>query len=260
MSAGDDRPARREDDESFLTRFRTAERGPLFVVREILTSVMIVAAIGIVLFAISGVWPPMVAVESGSMDPHMHKGDLVFVTDPGRFAPDEAVEDTGVVPYEEAVEREYRTFGSYGSVVVYQTPERSATGRPPVIHRAHLLVEKDENWYDRADERHIGDASNCNQLRHCPAPQDGFITKGDNNPTYDQVNGISGPVTAEWIVGVARVRIPWLGWIRLIVSGAASVVPAGGGAIAGTAGSSGGSWIAGGATVTGIAGTTAVAR
>jgi signal peptidase len=238
MSAGDDRPRSDGDGESFLTRFRTAERGPLFVAREVLTSITVVAAIGLLLFAISGVWPPMVAVESGSMDPHMNKGDLVFVTEPGRFAPDNAVGDTGVVPYEVATESGYRQFGSYGSVVVYQTPERSARGRPPVIHRAHLWVEEGENWYDRADQRHVGGASNCEQLSHCPAPHDGFITKGDDNPTYDQVSGISSPVTSEWVLGIARIRIPWLGWIRLVVSGAAAMVPAESGAFAGLVGSS----------------------
>jgi signal peptidase len=251
MSAGDDGPPRREREaESFLRRFRTAERGPLFVVREVMTSVLLVAGIGVLLFAISGVWPPMVAVESGSMDPHMQKGDLVFVTEPGRFAPDGAAGDTGIVPYADATDRGYQTFDSYGSVVVYQTPERSARGRPPVIHRAHFRVEEGENWYERANKNHIGDASNCQQLRHCPAPHDGFITKGDNNPTYDQANGISSPVTSEWVLGVARIRIPWLGWIRLIVSGAAAVVPTGS-LTAGTAG---------GGAVAGIAGGAAVAR
>lgn len=251
MSAGDDELSRPErEDESFLKRFRTAERGPLFVVREVTTSVLLVAGIGVLLFAISGVWPPMVAVESGSMDPHMQKGDLVFVTEPGRFAPDGAVGDTGVVPYQKAVDQEYRTFDSYGSVVVYQTPQRSAQGKAPVIHRVHFRVEEGENWYERADKNHIGEASNCRQLKQCPAPHGGFITKGDDNGNYDQVNGISSPVTAEWVLGVARLRIPLLGWIRLVVSGAATLVPTGG-VTAGAAGTG---------VVAGIAGSGAVAR
>jgi|APHM01.1.fsa_nt_gi Signal peptidase I len=59
--------------------------------RELVTSVGTVLLVGALLFAASGVWPPLVAVESGSMEPHMSKGDLVFVADNGRYAPGEAV-------------------------------------------------------------------------------------------------------------------------------------------------------------------------
>jgi signal peptidase len=59
------------------------------------------------------------------------------------------------------------------------------------------------------------DASNCEQLQYCPAPYDGFITKGDANPQYDQVSGIAAPVEERDIAGVARVRVPYLGYVRL---------------------------------------------
>lgn len=211
--------------------------------REVLTSAGAVLAVGLVLFAISGVWPPMVAVESGSMEPHMSKGDLVFITEPGRLAPDGdlAYGDTGVVTYQAGREAGFRTFGSYGSVVVYEPP--SGHG-PPIIHRARFHVEKGENWYDRADEDHIN-AGSCEELANCPAPHSGFITKGDANARYDQANGIArdGPVKPSWLVGVGRVRVPYLGWIRLSVSGAAfgtisaSPAPAGAASTAGVVGS-----------------------
>jgi signal peptidase len=185
------------------------------VVRETALSVSAVVAIGILLFTISGVWPPMVAVESGSMEPHMHKGDLVFITDTGRFAPDVAHGDTGVVPQDVAREEGYWKFGGYGSVIVYDNPGDAG---PPVIHRAQFWVEEGENWYDRANPDYVS-AENCEEMRNCPAPNAGFVTKGDANEGYDQVNGISEPVKPEWVVGVARVRIPYLGWVRLGVSG-----------------------------------------
>jgi signal peptidase len=198
-------------DENVLRRFWHAEDGPLMVVREVLTSVLAVLAVGFLLFAISGVWPPMVAVESGSMEPHMSRGDLVFITEPGRYAPDAAVGDTGVVTHETGVETGYRTFGDHGSVIIYDRPDQFG---PPVIHRARLHVEAGENWYDRANPEYM-DASNCEQLQHCPAPYDGFITKGDANPQYDQVSGIATPVEEDDINGVARVRVPYLGYVRL---------------------------------------------
>nr|WP_241966832.1 S26 family signal peptidase [Haloplanus aerogenes] len=198
-----------------LRRIATANDGPLLILRETALSVGAVVVIGLLLFAISGVWPPMVAVESGSMEPHMHKGDLVFITDTGRFVPDTAREGTGVVTQDVARETGYWKFGAYGSVIVYDDPGDAG---PPVIHRARFWVDEGENWYDRANPEYVS-ASSCAEMRNCPAPHAGFVTKGDANAQYDQVNGISDPVKPEWIVGIARVRIPYLGWVRLGVSG-----------------------------------------
>jgi signal peptidase len=192
----------------------TAESGGLLVLRETAVSVGAVVGVGLLLFAISGVWPPMVAVESGSMEPHMQKGDLVFMTEPGRFAADAAHEETGVVTRETGRTGDHWKFGAPGSVIVYDNP---GSAGPPVIHRAQFWVEEGENWYDRADPEYVA-ASGCAEMRNCPAPNDGFVTKGDANGRYDQVNGISGPVRAEWVVGIARVRVPYLGWVRLSVS------------------------------------------
>ncbi|WP_251328983.1 S26 family signal peptidase [Haloplanus pelagicus] len=198
-----------------LRRVATASEGVLLVVREAALSVGAVVAIGALLFAISGVWPPMVAVSSGSMEPHMYKGDLVFITDNGRFAPEAAHDATGVVPRTTGREVGYRKFGAHGSVIVYDNPTDAG---PPVIHRAQFWVEAGENWYDRADPDHVS-ADDCEEMSNCPAPHAGFVTKGDANGRYDQVNGISEPVKPNWIVGVARVRVPYLGWVRLGISG-----------------------------------------
>jgi signal peptidase len=83
-------------------------------------------------------------------------------------------------------------------------------------------VEEGENWYDRADERYHN-ADDCGELRNCPAPHGGFVTLGDNNRQYDQANGLAEPVAAEWVIGVARVRVPYLGYVRLITTGQAEV-------------------------------------
>ncbi|EMA60359.1 S26 family signal peptidase [Halorubrum lipolyticum] len=203
--------------EGFLHRFRHDREGPLMWIREMLSSVAIVLVIGLILFGVSGVWPPMVAVESGSMEPNMKVGDLVFVTEPGRLAPDAADNDIGVVTHETGETADYRTFGSYGSVVIYRPPGRTAS---PIIHRAMFHVEEGENWYDRADGRYHS-AADCDALTNCPAPHDGYITLGDNNGEYDQASGLAAPVKADWVTGVARVRVPYLGYVRLIATGQA---------------------------------------
>jgi len=206
-----------DGSKSLLHRFRHENDGALMWLREMLFSVAVVLVLGLILFSVSGVWPPMVAVESGSMEPNMEVGDLVFVTEPGRFAPDAAGNDIGVVTHEAGIEAEYQTFGSYGSVVIFQPPGRTAS---PIIHRAMFHVEEGENWYDRADEQYHN-AADCGELRHCPAPHAGFITLGDNNGAYDQANGIAAPVKADWVTGVARLRVPYLGYVRLIATGEA---------------------------------------
>jgi signal peptidase len=204
-----------------LHEFWTTRNGPVMVLRELLVSVTTVALIGLLLFSLAGVWPPMVAVESGSMEPNMHKGDLVFVAEPGRYVPGEAATE-GVVTLETGEEVQYRSFGDYGSVVIY---ERLYAGSP-VIHRAHFYVEEGENWYDEANESYIS-ATHCGEtpdegLPNCPAPNAGFITKGDNNPSYDQVMGIARePVPRSRIIGTAQVRVPYLGYVRLWLSGKA---------------------------------------
>nr|WP_238392109.1 S26 family signal peptidase [Halorussus amylolyticus] len=185
-----------------------------------LSSAAIVLAIGLLLFAISGVWPPMVAIESGSMEPQMYKGDLVFVMDENRLVPDAAQGDTGIVTHTAGASAGYSKFNNPGDVIIYEP--YGDDRRVPIIHRAMFWVEEGENWYDEADQDHLR-ADNCSELSKCPAPNSGFITKGDNNQYYDQSDrmGISDPVRPEWVRGTAEIRVPWLGWVRLYFSGAA---------------------------------------
>ena len=214
--SGDDRDETPTSPRGWARYAMTTDRLPFMVIREVAVSVAIVAFIGIVLFSLSGVWPPMVAIESGSMEPHMSRYDLVFVTDTDRFEHDAAVEETGIVPYDVAVEHEYVKFGDYGDVIVFMP--NGEDDRVPIIHRAYLWVEGGENWYDRADPARMGGADSCEELRNCPAPHDGFITIGDANGIYDQVQSQSEPVKPEWVVATANVRVPYLGWIRLTLA------------------------------------------
>nr|WP_246279881.1 S26 family signal peptidase [Natronomonas salina] len=206
-----------------MTGFLTADSGAAVYLRDVFTSVAAVLLVGALLFGVSGIWPPMVAVESGSMEPNMNVGDLVFVVDNERFVPDDAVahegETTGVVPADVAAEVNHKEFGEHGDVIVFM-PDGSER-QTPVIHRAMLFVEEGENWYDRADQGAVGSADDCDELDYCPAPHAGFITKGDNeqsNSNYDQVSGLSGPVHPDWVVGTAEVKIPYLGYVRLMFS------------------------------------------
>lgn len=217
---GGERAERDTGPLALVRRFRNSDNEAIVFVREVLSSAGMVLAIGLLLFAVSGVWPPMVAIESGSMEPNMHKGDLVFIMEEGRLPPDVAHGDTGVATYRAAKESGYKKFNGYGDVIVYRPDGKNY--EVPIIHRARFWVEEGENWYDEANEEYLM-ASSCEELRNCPAPNSGFITKGDANQYYDQSNGmgISDPVKPSWVRGTAEVRVPWLGWVRLQFSGAA---------------------------------------
>jgi signal peptidase len=196
-------------DENPVTWFLTSDNEGVAALRDLLSTMAIVALVGLLLFAVSGIWPPLVAVESGSMEPHMEKNDLVFIVDEERFGGDGAVH--GVVTYQRGQETGERSFGSYGDVIVFQPDGQNGV---PIIHRARLYVEEGDRWVDDANQSHLR-GQTCEEVRTCPAPHDGFITKGDDTPYYDQVAGRSTVVRPEWVEGRAEVRVPWLGWIRL---------------------------------------------
>ena len=195
--------------------------GVMVYVTDIVSSAGAVLLVGLLLFAVSGVWPPLVAIESPSMEPHIDTGDLVFVMEEERFPGPNA--HYGVTTA--AAADSYTRFERAGDVIVYSPDgDRRAT---PIIHRAMLWVEDGENWYDRADQSAIGSADSCAELTNCPAPHAGFITKGDNNNRYDQVGGatISSPVRPPWVVGTAELRVPILGQIRLQWNQAGTLTP-----------------------------------
>ncbi|MFU1781132.1 S26 family signal peptidase [Haloarcula japonica] len=188
--------------------------GGLMYVADIVSSAGSVLLVGMLLFAVSGVWPPLVAIESPSMDPHIKEGDLVFVMEEERFSG--PGDHEGVVTA--ASDESYRTFQQPGDVIVYEPDGNSR--QTPIIHRSMLWVDAGENWYDRANQTYVGSADSCDELQNCPAPHAGFITKGDNKVTnnrYDQVGSppISDPVKPGWVVGTAEIRVPLLGQVRL---------------------------------------------
>lgn len=220
MSPPEDRSGEdRRGPVAWLRWFATTEEGTAAYVRDVFTSAGAVVLVGLLLFGVSGIWPPMVAVESPSMTPHMKTGDLVFVMEEHRFAPEAAVEGTGVVTAQVGQRTGYEKFKQPGDVIVYR-PDGSDLDTP-IIHRARFWVNSSENWYDKANPEFLAGADDCEELANCPAPHAGFVTKGDANPQYDQVgemSAISEPVKPSWVIGTAEFRIPWLGWVRLAVA------------------------------------------
>ena len=156
-----------------------------------------VAAVLIIFMVLSklifGLWTPMVAVESGSMQPHMYRGDIIFV---------KSIDRVNIITNEEGKKSGYTSFENNGDVILYRPYGQQ--GVTPIIHRAMYRVKAGEPMWEGGP----------------PATYSGYITKGDNvvtNKYFDQEGQISydTPVKDEWIIGIAKYRIPYLGYIRL---------------------------------------------
>ncbi len=163
--------------------------------RDILFVISVVVIFASISHIVLGLWTPMVAVESGSMIPHIQIGDIIFV---------QSIDRTQIITNEMGKQSGYKSFGDYGDVILYKPYGKE--GATPIIHRAMYYVETDQPMWAGGP----------------PAPHAGYITKGDNiytNPSYDQQGSISykQPVKKEWVIGAARFyRVPLLGYVSLI--------------------------------------------
>lgn len=178
-----------------IIEFNESENIWIGLLRDFLFVLSVVLIFASVSHIALGLYAPMVAVESGSMIPHIQIGDIVFV---------ESIDRTEIITYQKGKETGYTSFGDYGDVILYRPYGKE--GVTPIIHRAIYYVETGEPMW-------IGGP---------PAPYAGYITKGDNlktNLAYDQQGSISylQPVKKEWVKGVARFyRVPVLGYVSLI--------------------------------------------
>jgi signal peptidase len=168
------------------------------LLRDFIFGLMVVTIFSSVSYIALGRFSPMVAVESGSMIPHIQIGDIIFV---------ESADRTEIITNEEGKKIDYSSFNEYGNVILYKPHGKD--GATPIIHRAMYYVEKGDPMWTRGP----------------PAPHAGYITKGDNSKTnaaYDQQGSISylEPVKKEWVIGKAIFRrVPILGCISLIPRG-----------------------------------------
>ncbi len=177
------------------------ERAKRIAKNPFLIAVVIFGVIVGSLYAYSGVWPPMAVVMSDSM---MHPLSSSF-GHLGTLVPGDIViikKTSHIVTYEEGKKTGYKSFGSYGDVIIY---------RDPVLHR--LIIHRAMMWVKKGEVLHTATGT-------WRAPWSGYLTKGDNNPVYDQDCGIAYhmPIKPEWIVGKAVAAIPWLGILKIYVT------------------------------------------
>ena len=199
----------------------------------------------LITFAYSGNWPPMVVIESGSME---HDDNPLYqepgythlgVIDTGDLVIVKKAEKEDIVTYLQGKKTGYKKYGDYGDVIVYYKNgirEKDGSSVTPVIHRAmawvevidkenktYYIPEIDTTFYGKIELAEIGlsGGASIKDLQNS-----GYITKGDStgNPHPDQLTHVDiygktvQPVDPEWIVGMARGELPWFGLIKLWIT------------------------------------------
>ena len=225
----------------------TKYRGVILFLRDAGVALLFVILVLLAMFAYTGLWPPLVVVESNSM---MHGEDNlshIGTIDTGDLVLVKKVDQaTDVETYVDGLSSGHKTYGDYGDVVIYKRGGSDTI--TPIIHRAIIYLEinadgqsyrsesldaaPSDRWsisdstdtWDRLTSRltitHVGykDLTIVIDIGSMiPSQRSGFITKGDHNSQTDQMYG--GAVDPTWVVGKARGEIPWFGLLKLWSTG-----------------------------------------
>ncbi|HYY49215.1 MAG TPA: S26 family signal peptidase [Thermoplasmata archaeon] len=112
------------------------ESGWKGLARDAVIAAVIVVVVLAALYAYAGVWPPLVVVESKSMQ-HSDRDSSIGVIDTGDMVfQQEANTRDKIKTYVEGRASGYSTYGDFGDVIIFRQPQNSV----PIIHRAILYV------------------------------------------------------------------------------------------------------------------------
>ena len=129
-----------------------------------------------------------------------------------------------------------------GDVVIYRRDRRS-TGNEPIIHRVVGIVNVKDGAIGSVDgtldcftqkdfeEKFIPYVLSCQSgnpnCLYKEFPKTGtfrfYMTKGDNNRGTDQCSGIL-PVTDSQVLARGWIRVPYLGWLKMVLNRILSVL------------------------------------
>lgn len=231
--------------------------------KDVLISLLIIGIILSSLYVVSGRWPPLVVIESGSMS-HSTQESRLGVIDPGDIVLVQDTDEDEIKTYVEGKQTGYKKYGQYGDVIVFK-PNGNGH-RTPIIHRAVLYLKYNNSGnsasfdipsfkeLDGEEDWITWEGDNCYDVTGTVTiynygyedvnveielnellenDQSGYITMGDsthsNAPQYDQKGSFSDdslkPVKGEWIIGKARGELPWFGTLKLAYMGRTEDVP-----------------------------------
>jgi len=224
---------------------------------DVLVAVALVGSVFLAMFAYTGNWPPLVVIESKSMQ-HSGTESEIGIMDTGDLAMVKTVASASeITSYAAALRTDYRTYGDFGDVVIYwRGGDQTKT---PIIHRAVVFLDANEDgsfsapelqWLTAGADYAMTNASDswshitsdfrlphygyrdmnliipvANMLESMALKgidvHSGYITKGDFNSVVDQIlfSNAREPVSFEWIHGVATGEIPWFGAVKLFLTG-----------------------------------------
>jgi signal peptidase len=231
-------------------------------IRDLIVSIAVVTLVLGALFAFSGLWPPMVVIESGSMQ-HSNTDSHLGVIDTGDLTVIRSSDKVDrIITWVEGQEEDYRRYGDFGDVIIFH--KNGDHGTTPVIHRALVWIDLNETTGNSFDVPSM-DLSDITVITFqnlstydsgvhvvtdlrvdldmvlknfdgVKEPHGGFLTKGDNNPNVDQVSLYmdnptapttrrAEPVQEDWVIGVSRGELPWFGVMKLMFSDNVNGVP-----------------------------------
>lgn len=232
-------------------------RIPLSLI-DIIIALALVASVFLAMFAYTGSWPPLVVVESRSMQ-HSETTSYIGIMDTGDLVMVKKVPSySDITTYLSGKQHDYMTYGDYGDVLIYWREGNHLV--TPIIHRAVLFLAADPNGsysapelsglvrgidYDMANDDNSWNNITDNFTIHNYGYADmeieipikdmlsymhnngigihsGFITKGDFNPVVDQrlfATQSKEPIPFDWVVGRATGEIPWFGMMKLWFTG-----------------------------------------
>ena len=240
---------RTHEPEEELTRKEFA----ILLVRDVAFAGILVAIIFGSMFAYTQVWPPVVVVESGSMQ-HSHTRAYLGSIDTGDVVLVQAVHSTSdIITYVQGRASGYETYSNYGDVIIFHPPGAPADVTP-IIHRAILYADLSASAWGGVDIPSLASfpdpwsathpdgtpTTNTTGLGNVTLTmrswasgferresltydlrilrKSGFLTKGDHNPSFDGPLTYVPPVPVSDIIGKARGELPWFGLIKLTVT------------------------------------------
>lgn len=186
------------------------------LLRDVVTALVVVVIVLLSLWTYGGRWPPMVVVESESMQ-HSNSYSSVGVIDTGDLTFVRTLERShGIVTWAQGAKDGYSRHGGYGDVIVYH--KNGLTSVTPIIHRAIVWIEWNASaqGYDVPTLGLVGVRTGFT-IRDLPSysmgeredidlwvnvsviinnfktvsgrtPHSGYLTKGDHNREVDQVS------------------------------------------------------------------------
>ncbi len=246
--------------------------------RHLLVAVIVFSAILGGVFSYTRTWPPMVAVDSGSMQ-HGNDASSIGVIDTGDLVLVQAISSRAdVTTYIEGRATGYSTYGDFGDVIVFSDPSEPRS--VPFIHRAIAFVRWNAtvNGYDVPDLTRLPTSewtawdslgSGTSQpygirgfvlhnagWKHdlnitfdltriaVRVSEDGFLTMGDNNAYTTLTKFDLWVVPLFEILGRARGEIPWFGLLKLTLFPEPTGCCSGWGSTDPERGAPGNSWVA----------------